>query len=119
MKINERAYEFSLKAVRLSRKLRNESKEFDLARQLFRSGTSITANIEEAEGGVSRRDFVNRLSIAYKESRETKFWIRLAHDCQLITEEEYSELYKDCDKISATLFTIIRNTQNNESAVRR
>ena len=61
-----------------------EKKEFQLSKQILRSGTSIGSNIEEAQGGQSHKDFLNKISIAYKETRETHYWLRLLKDSELI-----------------------------------
>ena len=74
--VKEKSYSFALRIVALSRWLR-ERKEFEFAGQLFRSGTSIGANVEEALAGVSKADFVAKMAISSKESRETNYWLRL------------------------------------------
>ena len=68
----QKTYPFSVRIVRLYQFLKEEKKEFVLSKQILRSGTSIGANAEEAIGGQSRKDFFSKLSIAYKEARETK-----------------------------------------------
>jgi four helix bundle protein len=73
----EKSFEFAIRIVKVYQFLVNEKKEFVLSKQLLKSGTSIGANSEEAAGGQSKADFISKISIAYKEARETKFWIRL------------------------------------------
>ena len=75
--IQQKSFAFALRIVHLYRYLTNEKKEFVLAKQALRSGTSIGANIEEAIGAQSEKDFLSKLSIAYKEARETKYWLNL------------------------------------------
>ena len=75
--IQTKSYDFALRIVKLYKHLSQEKKEFVLSKQLLRSGTSIGANIEEAIGGQSRKDFFAKLTIAYKEARESHYWIRL------------------------------------------
>lgn len=72
-----KSYAFAIKIVNTCKFLQAEKKEYILSKQLIRSGTSIGANIEEAIGGQSRKDFFAKLTISYKEARETKYWIRL------------------------------------------
>lgn len=74
----EKSYAFAMRVVDVCRHLVNEKKEYVLSKQLLRSGTSIGANVEEAIGGQSGRDFFAKLSISYKEARETKYWLRLS-----------------------------------------
>ena len=109
-----KTFAFAVKVVSLSKRLRNEHKEYDLSRQILRSATSIGANAEEAVGGISKRDFSAKLSISYKEARETKYWLRLLHETDYLTEPEFEELINDCDEISKILFTIIRTSRNND-----
>jgi four helix bundle protein len=78
--VQEKSYQFAKRIVRVYQHLSEEKREFVLSKQLLRSGTSIGANIEEAIGGNSKRDFKAKLRISYKEARETKYWIRLLRD---------------------------------------
>lgn len=73
--------------------------EYVLSKQLLRSGTSIGANTEEAIGAQSTKDFLAKISIAYKEARETLYWLRLLNDSQIIAQEQYKDLSKDLDQI--------------------
>lgn len=86
--IQRKSYLFAIEIIKLCKEIRVKKKEFDLSRQLLRSGTSIGANIEEAIGGQSHKDFYAKLSIAYKEARETKYWIRLLRDTEIIENEQ-------------------------------
>jgi len=78
--IQDKSYQFAIKIVNTCKLLQATQKEFVLSNQLLRSGTSIGANIEEAIGGQSRKDFYAKLTISYKEARESKYWIRLLID---------------------------------------
>lgn len=75
--ILEKSFAFAVRIVELNKFLVREQKEYELSNQVLRSGTSIGSNAEEAVGGVSKKDFNNKLGISYKEARETKFWLRL------------------------------------------
>ncbi len=108
-----KSFKFAVKIVLLSKRLRNEHKEYDLSRQILRSATSIGANAEEAVGGISKKDFNAKLSISYKEARETKYWLRLLHETDYINQTEFEELINDCDEIAKILFTIIRTSRSN------
>jgi four helix bundle protein len=74
--VQEKSFELAVSIVRFTRHL-EERKEYAISRQLIRSGTSIGANIEEAIGAESRKDFAHKLLIARKEARETRFWLKL------------------------------------------
>ncbi len=78
--IQEKTYKFAIRAVKLYKYLVDEKREFVLSKQLLRSGTSIGANVEEAIGGQSKKDFIAKISIAYKEARETHYWLRILKD---------------------------------------
>jgi four helix bundle protein len=94
----EKSYNLALKIVRLYLSLKNKN-EFELSRQILKSGTSIAANIEEAIGGQSEKDFLAKISIAYKECRETIFWLKLLRDSGLIDKSEATEIMTDLDEI--------------------
>lgn len=110
--MQEKSYAFAVRVVRLSQHLTEEKREFVLSKQLLRSGTSIGANVEEAIGGQSERDFFAKLSIAYKEARETKYWIRLLTDTNYLTSTQSNSLLTDIEellKITGTTLKTLRN----------
>ncbi len=111
----QKTYEFSLNVVKLSQFLIKDKKEFVLSKQLLRSGTSVGANTEEAIGGQSEKDFFSKLSIAYKETRETKYWLRLLRESNYISDEQSDTLLNDCEEIlkiiGKTLSTIRKKSQ--------
>ena len=76
-----------------------EKKEFVLSKQILKSGTSIGANIHEANYAASKADFINKFQIALKECYETDYWLGLFKDTHMITEEEYKDLFAKCSKI--------------------
>jgi len=94
-----KSYAFALRIVKLYLYLKNEKSEYILGKQILRSGTSIGANVEEAIGGQSDKDFLSKLSIAYKEARETHYWIRLLADSGVIKSAEKESLLHDCDEL--------------------
>ena len=97
--IQTESYNFAVKIIRLYQFLTKEKKEFILSKQILRCGTSIGANIEEAIGGQSGKDFFAKITISYKEARETHFWLRLLYDTDYITIEKKDELLNDVEKI--------------------
>ena len=94
-----KSYAFAIKIVNTFKVLQQDSKEFVLSKQLLRAGTSIGANIEEAIGGQSRKDFFAKLTIAYKEARETKYWIRLLTDTKYLDKETSRILLEDIEEL--------------------
>ena len=109
--IQLKSYTFAKRIVKLHLHLSKNLKQFDLSSQILRSGTSIGANVEEAIGAVSRKDFVNKMSIAYKEARETHYWLRLLHDSGLLEKKLADSLLSDCDETLRILYSIISTTK--------
>jgi four helix bundle protein len=103
-----KSYAFAIRFVKLSRYLYREKKEYILSKQILRSGTSIGANIEEAIGGHSRRDFLHKISIAYKEARETRYWLKLLRDSNILQKRYAEPIIKDCDELIKLTASIIR-----------
>lgn len=109
--IQTKSYAFALKVVKVYQKHYKESDVRSLLRQFLASGTSIGANIEEAEGGQSRRDFIAKLSISYKEARETRYWIRLLRDADVFNVLESESLLNDCDELLRILTAILNTSK--------
>jgi four helix bundle protein len=107
----EKAYQFAIQIVKVYQYLLKEKKEYVLAKQLLRSGTSIGANLSEANGAISRADFSNKVSLAYKECLETKYWLSLLKDSSIINIENYNSIYPEADEIGRILFAILRTTR--------
>jgi len=107
----EKAYNFAIRIVKAYQFLQNEKKEFVLSKQLLRSGTSIGANLAEANGAISKNDFSAKISIAYKECLETKYWLSLLKDTNYIDEKMFSSMFDDVDEISKMLFSTIKTTR--------
>jgi four helix bundle protein len=105
--VRDKSFAFAVRVVRASQHLAGEKKEFVLSKQLLRSGTSVGANVEEALGGQSDADFVSKLSIAYKESRETCYWLRLLHATGYLTESQSQSLLADADELCRLLARIL------------
>lgn len=103
-----KAFKFAIRIVNAYKHLCQEKKEFVLAKQLLRSGTSIGANIAEANGAISPADFRAKMSIAYKECLETKYWLSLLKETEYISEKAFESIYQDADEIAKILFAIIK-----------
>jgi len=106
--IAEKSFEFSIKIVNLCKEQRFNTMEFELFRQLIKSGTSIGANVEEALAGQSKKDFIAKMSIAAKEARESNYWLRLLHSTNLINKNELTE---DSLELVKILSSIIKTSQ--------
>ncbi|MBT3300764.1 MAG: four helix bundle protein [Candidatus Marinimicrobia bacterium] len=113
--ILDKSYAFALRIIKLYQYLCNEKKEYVLSKQILRSGTSIGANVEEAIGGQSEKDFKAKLSIAYKEARETHYWLRLIRDSEILSEKEVESLITDCDEILKISGSIIKTMKIRNS----
>ena len=112
--IQQKTYDFALKIINTSKQMQM-NKEFVLSRQLLKSGTSIGANVEEAIGGQSRKDFLSKISIAYKEARETKFWLRLLKDSNSMDSAHSDELLYQVEEILRIIGSIQRTTKSKLS----
>ncbi len=102
----DKSYQFALRIVKLCRFLAEEKQEYVLCKQLLRSGTSIGANVEEALGGQSRKDFNAKISVAYKEARETVYWLRLLRDSGYLSNDQAESILKDAEEIRKLLGSI-------------
>ena len=111
--IQIKSYDFAVRIVKLYKHLSQEKKEFVLSKQLLRSGTSIGANIEEAIGGQSRKDFFAKLTIAYKEARESHYWIRLLKDTDFLSDKESKSLITDIKEILKIIGSIQKTIRNS------
>jgi len=96
--IQEKSFALAIVAIKIVRKLQTEKNEFVLSNQLLKAATSVGANIEESIGGQSRKDFLAKISIAYKEARETIYWIKLLHGTDLLTKDEFESIWKIADE---------------------
>lgn len=113
--IQIKSYAFAVRIVKVYQVLCDEKKEYVLSKQLLRSGTSIGANIEEAIGGQSGKDFYAKLTIAYKEARETHYWIRLLTDTNYLSKEENESLLLDVEELLKIIGSIQKTLRSNNS----
>ena len=104
--IASKSFQFALEIIQLFRELQAHH-EYVLSRQLLRSGTSIGANVEEANAGQSRRDFIAKMSIASKEARETKYWLRLLQESKLV-DIDVSQHLAQADELCRILTSIVK-----------
>ena len=111
--LKEKSYAFALRIVKVYRHLYETKHEGVLSIQLLRCGTSIGANVEEAIGAQSRKDFVSKLSIAYKEARETNYWLRLLLDSNYLNQKEYDSLIFDNEELLRIIGAIQRTIKKS------
>jgi len=113
--VESKSFEFAVRIVKLYQYLCEEKKEYVLSKQLLRSGTSIGANVSEAQRGQSKPDFYSKVAIALKEASETQFWIRLLHATEYINDKEYSSLNSDINEIISILVAICNSKDKNDN----
>ena len=104
---------FAVRIVRLCQYLQAEKQEYVLSKQMLRSGTSIGANIREGTQAASRPDFINKLSIALKESVETEYWLELLFETAYLTGQEFHSIYQDNKELTKLLTSIINTAKKN------
>ena len=108
--LKDKSYAFAVRIVKMYKYLCDKKHEYVLSKQVLRSGTSIGANIVEANGAISKDDFSAKMSIAYKEALETKYWLDLLKDSGYLESKGYDELYQEADEISRMLFAVLKST---------
>lgn len=113
--IRDKSFDFALKIVQLYKTLCADKKEFVMSKQLLRSGTSVGANVREAEHAESKADFIHKLAIAQKEANESEYWIDLLFHSDFIPKEHYEELQFNIKEISKILASIIISSKSRKS----
>jgi four helix bundle protein len=109
--IKEKSFSFALRIVKLYQFLTSEKKEYVLSKQVLRSGTSIGANIREAEHGESKSDFTHKMSISLKEANETVYWLDLLVHGEYLSQEEYNSINEDAIEILKMLIAIVKSSK--------
>ena len=105
----QRMFPFSLRVLKVCRELeRKDGTARTIGRQLLRAGTSVGANVEEAQGSQSRADFASKYAIARKEARETHHWLRLIAAAGIIPETRLRDLLKECGELIAIMTAIVK-----------
>lgn len=114
--IQDRTFKFGVRIIKFVDQLPRTLSATELGKQLLRSGTSIAANMEEANGAESRSDFIHKVSIAYKEARESRMWLGMIKAAILPNASEAQELHAECDELVRILFAILRQARSNRTA---
>jgi four helix bundle protein len=110
--LKDKSYKFALRIIKLYKFLTEEKKEYVLSKQILRSGTSIGANITEANQAQSTADFIHKMSIAHKEAFETEYWLCLLRDSEYITEKQSESLINDCNELQKILTASIKTSKS-------
>ena len=111
--LRDKSFAFALRTIKLNHYLITELREFTLAKQVLRSGTSIGANIEESVHAQSKIDFIHKLSVAQKEANETNYWLRLLKESQVLNPKLASSLLADCEELQRLLAASIKTAKGN------
>jgi len=108
--VQQKSFDFALRIIEIYKNLCKEKKEFVLSRQVLRSGTSIGANIVEADSSISRAEFSAKISIAYKEARETCYWLRLLFHGSYLDDKTFNSMVADSDELCKLLYSILKSS---------
>ena len=111
--IETKSFDFAVRIVKPYKLLCEEKHEFVLSKQLLRSGTSIGANVAEAQKAQTKPDFNAKMNIALKEANETQYWLRLLYKTEYLTNKEFTSIETDIDEIIAILVSICKKNNNN------
>ena len=111
--VGEKSRSFAVRIVKLYKYLCTEQKEFVMSKQLLRSGTSIGANLAEAEYAISRADFLAKAHIALKETSETLYWLDLLHETDYLADNQFSSIHQDAYEIKKLLSSITKTIREN------
>lgn len=109
--IKTKSYQFSLRIIKLYKHLVDEKREFVLSKQILRCGTSIGANVEEASGAQSKKDFIAKFHISLKEAKETHYWLRLIKDSEYVDASLADSFLKDCDELIIIMTAILKSSK--------
>ena len=104
----DKSFDFAVRIVKLYKYLVQKKNEYVLSKQLLRSGTSIGANIAEAQRGQSKADFTAKMAIALKEAYETEYWVRLLYKTDFLNKKEYESIDKEIKEIISLLMSICK-----------
>jgi four helix bundle protein len=109
--IKQKSFKFAIRIFKLYQYLIEEKKDYVVSKQILKSGTSVGANIEEAQGSQSKKDFFSKISISYREARETRYWLLIMLETGYIEEKLNQSLLNDCEEIIKILGKIRTTTR--------
>ena len=112
--IKDKSFEFAVRIIKLYRYFRKTEAPLDpILKQLLRSGTSIGANVHEAQGAITKKDFINKLQISLKEANESEYWINLLFKTDILNSEQFESLENDCKELIKLLTSILKSLKSN------
>jgi four helix bundle protein len=109
--LREKSYAFALRIVKLQQLLDEQKKAYSISKQILRSGTSIGANVEEANQAESKSDFIHKLAVSNKEAHETHYWLRLLRDAELLDTRLAASMLSDCEELMRILTASIKSSK--------
>ena len=115
--IQRKSLDFAVRVVRLARYLQDDKKDFVISRQILKSGTSIGANIREAQYGQSAADFIAKLHIALKEGAETQYWIEILEKADLVAAARIRPLKMSCDELVGMLIQAVKSSKRKQGTL--
>jgi four helix bundle protein len=108
-----KSFDFAVRIVNLYKYLTKTHKEYTLSKQILRCGTSIGANVAEAQRGQSKADFISKMSVALKEANETHYWLRLLYRTEYLTKSEFESMKRDADELIRILVAICKTVSKS------
>lgn len=112
--IKDKSFKFAVRIVNLYKTLSSDRKEFVMSKQLLRSGTSVGANVREAQNAESKADFIHKLGISQKEADETLYWLELLKETEYLDKNEFESMHNDGNELLKILRTIIINAKTKK-----
>jgi four helix bundle protein len=115
----EKTYQLALRIVKLCRYLNDEKQEFIISKQILYTGTSIGAQVEKAQQSENQADFLHQISVANKHAFKSRYWLRLLHDSDYLSEKQFQSLLADCEEIQKLLISTIKTAPKKYGMIRR
>ena len=109
--IQKKSYSFAIRIVKFCFQMQDQRREYIISRQLLKSGTSICANVEEAQGAISKAEFIAKVQISLKESKEAKYWLRLINDANVYDSELSKQLLNESGELTAIITSILKTAK--------
>lgn len=112
--IKDKSFDFAVRIIKLYKYFsKTEGQLEPILKQLLRSGTSIGANVHEAQGAITKKDFINKLQISLKEAKESEYWINLLYKTDILNSEQFQSLENDCKELIKLLTSILKSLKSN------
>ena len=111
--IYNKSLDFSIKITKLYSFLNEEKKEHIISKQILRSGTSIGANLAEAQYGISKKDFLSKIYISLKETAETMYWLEVLHRAGHLSQEQFNSIFSDCEELKKIFMSITKTSKQS------